>query len=152
MTSPWRIRGMVPEDTRDIIRLWLSSFWDSRYARRFHYPGGKRDYEAKHGARIRKLLERSDVRIACDPSDENIWYAFAVVEGASTVHYAFVKRSFHRNELSADLLRELLADRLDRACTYSHELCEFKKYEAYIQGLRIPDNWILDEYSWSEAA
>jgi hypothetical protein len=147
MTAPWRIRPMTAEDTRDIVKLWLESWWSSGYARReYRREDGKRAFLDEHGPRLRAILLRAETRILCSVDSPDVFYAFAVVEGPDVVHTAFAKRSFHREGLSVDCFRELLADRLEKPCTVTHELPELHRSEVIASGFRVPESWRFNPY------
>lgn len=146
MTAAWKIRPLAPEDTRDVVKLWLESWWHSAYARReYRREDGKRAFQEEHGPRLRAILHRAECRILCANENPDVYYAFAVVEGADIVHTVFAKRSFHREGLSADCIRDLLADRLDTACTVTHELVEWQRNELIAQ-LPYPKDWRYNPY------
>ncbi len=55
-------------------------------------------FQFEHKA-IEKLLQKSQVLIACDPADANQLYGyivFQIIDGVLVVHYAYIKHSFRK--------------------------------------------------------
>lgn len=152
MSAPlWQVRKAESADLGGVVFLWLESFWRSRHGGGFRFDGGKSVYWEAHEPRVHRLLARSEVTIACDPQAPAVIWAFSVCEG-DTVHYVLAKRRFHREEISADMFRDLLGERLARPCVYTHELVEFRREEVRKRGLEIPESWRLDPYLLMDAA
>lgn len=157
-----KLRAILPGESPHIIRLWLDSFWWSKYAHRWRGPNGKALYRAKHGARLERLIERATVRVLSD--DEGTIHGFAVVE-PGIVHYAMAKRTFHERGVAEEVFRMMLGDELRQTCVYTHELPEFRgilgahrtrdgriRPSGYATNLPIPANWQFDEYAILEAS
>lgn len=99
---PIRIRGPVPDDCDTIVDSWLRSQRDeTHYALMSHAVYS----ESRHHV-VTRLLQRSEVRIAC--SAESDWQVFgwACVE-PGTLHYAYVKAPFRRFGIFAQLIEGL---------------------------------------------
>lgn len=142
-----KLRGMLPGEDKYLVKLWLESFWTSEYARRYRRPGGKRIYLQAHGERLHRILERADVRVACDPDEPSLVEAFAVVEPPNVVHWIGAKRYMHRAGASRALFELLLRPELANDCVYTHELVELRDYAKYLDGFAVPSTWRLDEYA-----
>lgn len=142
----WSKRAYDPRtDENALVYLWLKSFAHSSYG---VAAGAHRDastaelaYWARHRLVVMPLLESCTVEILCDPEDPNVIWAFAATKG-NVVHYVCVKRTFHKEGVSADMVRDLLGDRLTRPCLCSHELPELRQ-----AGLDWPTAWTLDPYA-----
>ncbi len=149
--SDWLLRDATEDDAHGIVALWLESAWRSRYGKRWHFDGGRSEFNDRHKPRLERVLERATVRLACDPEAPGVFWAFAVTEPArDVVHYILAKRSFHRANVSAEMFRDLLGSMLIRPCTCTHELIEFQRAEVVAAGLTMPPSWRLDEYALNE--
>lgn len=152
-----KVRGPLPGEQEHLVRLWLDSFWWSKYALKWRRPGGKVEYRTAHGKRLNRLFERSTVRVLSD--DEGSILGFSVVE-PGIVHYAMAKHSFHSQGVAEEVLTMLLREELQRPCLYTHELCEFRGAAGFTKrkdgslsssgfktNLPIPTNWSYDPYA-----
>ena len=59
------------------------------------------------------------------------------------MHYVCVKRDIVRAGFGADIVRDLLGDRLERPCSFTHELVEMVDGKC---GVRVPRSW---RWEWS---
>lgn len=119
--TDWLKRPYDPETDHDaIVALWLRSYSLSPYGKR-----------VEHYDRLRYVVSWllnsgvAKTEVICDPEHPEIIWAFACTTGENIVHYTVVKNSAVRLGLSAEMLRELLGDRLDRRCHYTFDPAEF---------------------------
>ncbi len=84
------------------------------------------------------------VEVICDPERTHrtdagpaVVWAFAATSG-DVVHYVSVKRKVAL-VLGPELVRDLLGDRLERACTFTHELVEMRNSSC---GVKLPLTWV----------
>ena len=164
-TAEWIKRAFVPEDDEDaIVPLWCASYMRSveGIARGAHKPHGlaeeaKQDPEVRaatrkmwdeHAPLVEWLLRNADVEVICDPERPRasaagpavIW-GFACTSG-DVIHYISIKRKTAQVPgLAAELVRDLLGSRLERPCTFTHELVEMHSGR---WGLGIPRSWGWD--------
>lgn len=138
----WKIRPYDPTiDENGIVYLWLKSFAHSPFGRSqgAHIDGsdGERAYWAKHREIVNRLLVHADTQVLVDAEEPAVIWAFACTKG-DVVHYAVVKRKFR--EFTAEMVRDLLGDRLDRPCMYTHDLAG--------TGFQIPSTWHHNPYAF----
>lgn len=105
MTMPFRLRPMRPSDRALVAHSWRASYEGAPAVR-----GADRDhYRAEMIKTVDRLLDKAQVRVACDPEDEDTivgWVAFTGRE----FHWAYVKDAF-RNECKVpDLLEGVPID------------------------------------------
>jgi hypothetical protein len=161
--SEWVKRPYIAsEDLDALVYLWCTSYLRSRegIARGAYVPHGSAaetnrraevreavmDMWADQEPLVRALLDGSDVMVACDPARPRrteegpavIW-AFAATSG-DVVHYVCVKRKLAAL-IGADMVRDLLGSRLDRPCTFTHDLVEMRTGSC---GVRLPESWGWD--------
>lgn len=146
MTAPYLLRPYGRALDRDfVVSLWLMSYASSRHGRRWganipHAPERSAWWKA-HEPIVLACISRGETTLLCLGDEPDVILAFACTEGTDVVHYALVKRRFHREGFSADMLRALLGDRLERPQRLSHEMVEMGR-----AGMQVPANWRLDEY------
>lgn len=151
MTPPWVKRAAVPADEDALVYLWLKSWAHSAYgiARGAHKDAtqDERDYWADEAPLVEALLRNATVEVVCDPERADysdgqraVLWAFACTTG-DVVHWVGVKRSAVKAGIGADVVRDLLGDRLDKACGYTRELVELRTGAC---GVRLPRAWYLD--------
>lgn len=149
MSSEWTKRAYLPSDERGVLYLWLKSYAHSAYgvARGAHIDASPEElaYWNDQAPVVEALLQHADVEVACDPdrvydseAGPSVIWGFACTSG-DVVHMVVVKRSAHRAGIAADIVRDLLGNRLERACGMTHEQSEIRK----IFG-RIPRAWYMD--------
>ncbi len=152
VTAPeWVKRAYVPEEDLDaLVYLWCKSYAHSPYglargAHRTHTPEELAYWDAQEPI-VKQLLARTDVAVICDPdrvrrgdAGPSVIWAFAATSG-DTVHYVCVKRKI-APILGADIVRDLLGDRLERACGFTHDLVEMRSGAC---GVRLPRQWYSD--------
>ncbi len=164
--AEWVKRPFDPtEDQSVVVSQWCNSYLRSRegQARGAYFTHGRAD-EQKHDADIREsslamwadqeplvraLIVSPGVRfeVVCDPERATrteagppVVWAFAATSGDYVVHYVSVKRKI-APLLGADIVRDLLGDRLERPCHFTHELVEMRNGSC---GLRMPTSWTWD--------
>ena len=162
--SEWIKRAYLPEeDESALVYLWCASYMRSLegVARGAYLEHGsaeaqkqvpairaaRRELWAEQAPLVETLLARTDVEVVCDPerataSDAGpavIW-GFACTSG-DVVHYVSVKRDAVKAGIGADIARDLLGARLERACTFTHDLVEMRTGSC---GLRLPRSWGWD--------
>lgn len=127
MTEPertWRKRAPVPLDEDFIVSTWLMSYSRSREG---YHAGAMPKSQARtafwdaHRPVVELLARSADVEVICDDEDPNVVYAWACTSG-DVVHGCIVKREYERAdpEGAREMVRELLGERLDRACPYTY--------------------------------
>jgi hypothetical protein len=147
----WIVRPYdAATDEAFVLHSWVTSYMRGRAGRALRACGAKRSAEGErmfwrdHRAIVLGLLSRASTVVACDAerashtdSGEPVFFGFATCEG-DLVHYAFVKRSASAVGLGRDLARDLLGDRLDRACGYTFEQVDLRRL-----GM-LPSSWYFD--------
>jgi hypothetical protein len=139
-TEPmWTKRPMLPMDEDFIVYSWLTSYSRSREGQALganHEGDAKRRFWEEHRPIVEALIRTENVEVASDAADPTVIWGWACTSG-DTVHYALVKRSLMQadREKSIELVRDLLGDRLDRACPYTRE-----QRDLYLLGL-VPREW-----------
>lgn len=151
MSDEWTKRAYIPEQDLDaLVYLWCKSYAHSPYgiARGAHLTHTPQElaYWDEQEPVVKRLLATADVAVVCDPERVHrssagpavIW-AFAATSG-DVVHYVCVKRKI-APILGADIVRDLLGSRLERACGFTHDLVEMRNGAC---GVRLPRNWFSD--------
>lgn len=163
MTDDFVKREYIPSEDEDaLVYLWCASYLRSRegIARGAHLEHGRgaeerttpsvreaaRKMWAEQAPLVEILLRSTDVEVVCDPARPRatpegpavIW-GFAATTG-DVVHYVCVKRLIAK-ELGPDIVRALMGDRLERECTFTHELVEMVSGQC---GVRLPRLWGWD--------
>lgn len=144
-----RLRPYEPSSDEDgVVYLWLKSFAHSRYGRALgaHVPRSEAElrYWAEHRQVVMRLLTEAQTLVVCDPEAESVIWGFATTQ-PEVVHYVSCKRSFHREGLSVEMIRQLLGPLLGKPCVMTHELVELCREE--LRGkLSIPSTWRHDPY------
>lgn len=90
------------------------------------------------------LLENADVSIACDPENTSIIWAWLVTSSPNIVHAVGCKRSLIEAELSADVVRDMLGDRLKTHQVCSLELPQMRTRGGEAIGIDRPKEWSID--------
>lgn len=94
-----RIRAAKPEDTSFVLDAWRRSFEDAPAVR-----GADREhYRIELTRAIRRLLDKAECRVACDPEDEDTIVGFAAFTG-DELHYVYVKKDFRGMGVARQLL------------------------------------------------
>lgn len=164
--NEWLKRPYVREDDEDAcLYLWVSSYLRSEegIARGAFVPGGNREASAtREAARsmwaeqaplVEVLLASTDVEVVVDPLRPHasadgpavIW-GFAATTG-DVVHYVCVKRDVVKAGFGPDIVRDLLGSRLDRPCSFTHQLVEMLPTGRSTPppcGVRVPPGWGWD--------
>lgn len=101
--TPLRVRAAKAEDMAFIVNAWVWSFYEGspnlRAADRDHF-------RTEMTKTIRRVCDGSEVRVACDPSDENTLVGFAAFTHG-TLHYVYVKKDFRRMGVARALLHDV---------------------------------------------
>lgn len=160
--SDWVKRAAVPEDEGCLASMWLKAYAHCRDARRGH-PGAEKAgsteqlrYWRVYQPIVTALLRGADVTVLCDPERADydggnravIWAWSCTLD--DRVFWVGVKRGAH--EFAADMVRDLLGDALERACTV-----EFWQMDLHRLGLlpgrwRTGGAWLRSMLTLSEAA
>lgn len=153
---------VAAEDEDALVYLWCNSYLRSAegVARGAHLEHGRgaeersstsvreasRKMWAEQAPLVEVLLASTDVEVVCDPErpittaeGPAVIWGFAATTG-DVVHYVCVKRHIAK-ELGPDIVRDLLGSRLDRPCTFTHELVEMRTRAC---GVALPRNWGWD--------
>lgn len=165
MTPDWIKRPYLPAEDEDaLVFLWCTSYMRShegvaRGAYLERSGGGDEsrgsptvraavcELWAEQAPLVTMLLANSDVEVVCDPERSRtsaagpavIW-GFACTSG-DVVHYVLVKRNAVKAGLGPDIVRDLLGDRLERPCRFTHELVEMRSGAC---GVKLPRSWGWD--------
>ncbi len=165
-TPEWIKRAFIPDEDQDVVvSQWCNSYLRSREGidRGAFHPHGKaedaiRDDDVRESSLamwaeqeplVRALLVSPwvTVEVVCDPerprrSDAGpaVVWAFAATSGDYVVHYVSVKRKIAKI-LGGDIVRDLLGNRLEHPCSFTHELVEMRSGAC---GLRMPASWGWD--------
>jgi len=147
-------------DLRHVTRSWVLSYRDSEAARAVGIAQARASllaayatmlddrptkngpallYYGAHEILILKLLQRSDVTLACYPEDEDLILGWRCIEG-SRLHYVCVKPDYRRDGIG----RCLVSDLLGRSMTLTHwtDVCD---------RLPIPKTWKYHPTALKEA-
>jgi len=102
---PVRIREAIQPDIPFIYNSWLHQHSHSAYAAGVPKPV----FFSNHRRIIDKLIQSTDIYVACDASDLSIMYGFICGEDQewTLVHYAYVKKQFRGFGVGRMLLEEL---------------------------------------------
>lgn len=100
--APLKLRPAVPGDVAFLSSTWKQNFWrESPWANRIRWP----IFDAGHAPIVQRLLERSKVLVACDPTLEDEIAGYAIFSHEPNVlHWAYVKPAFRRAGVFAQLL------------------------------------------------
>ena len=99
-----RIRLAKPDDMAFVVDAWKRSYEGAPAVK-----GADREhYRIEMTRAIRRLCDRAEVRVACDPADEDTLVGFAAftrsASGAAELHYIYVKKDFRGHGIARDLL------------------------------------------------
>lgn len=155
---------IAAEDEGAIVPLWCKSYMRSCEGvdRGAHKPllrgdegaqspavrAAVRTMWAEQAPLVEALLAApwATTEVVCDPErpvttaeGPAVIWGFACTSG-DVVHYVCVKRNIAK-ELGADIVRDLLGDRLERPCSFTHELVEMRTGAC---GVRLPRSWGWD--------
>ncbi len=88
---PISIRPMVKGDEPFLYATWLNCYRESS-----PYTKGipKDIFYDNHKMIIAKILQNSEISIACDAEDACVIYGFLVASGVDTIHFIYVKAPF----------------------------------------------------------
>jgi GNAT superfamily N-acetyltransferase len=94
-----RVRLAKPDDMGFVLDAWRRSYEGSPAVR-----GCEREhYRIEMTRAIRRLCDRAEVRIACDPADEDTIVGFVAFTG-NELHYAYTKQDFRGMGVAKQLL------------------------------------------------
>lgn len=148
----WLKRPYEPEsDERLVVSQWLKSYAHSAYGK---HRGAFRaaspeelSYWDEQAPLVEMLLRSCDCEVIADPDRPRassdgpaVLWAFAVTSG-DVIHYVSVKHRVVKAGFGAEVVRDLLGDRLNRPCGYTHELVEMRTGRC---GVRLPLGWYSD--------
>lgn len=163
--SDWTRRAYDPRTDEDaIVYLWLKSF---AHARENVQRGAHRDasiaehtYWHEHVLVVERLLDVAETVVLCDPERCTVTAAGPAVLMAfacftdDVVHYVSVKRRYAREGFGPEMVADLLGERLERPCLYTHELTEMRpgvdlKGQMRAQcGVAVPPSWRAADPYW----
>lgn len=100
-----RFRTSTGLDVPFIFSSWLKS-----YAKARGLAGSEKAayFRAQHAV-IDRLLQRSQVLVACDPSDPGEVWGYCVND-TRAIHWVYVKQVFRRFGIATELLRQVVYD------------------------------------------
>lgn len=161
--SDWTKRAYNAATDEDaIVFLWLKSY---AHTRELVELGANRDgsdaerrYWREHAPIVETLLKGAETLVLCDPersvvtpAGPPVIWAYACCTG-DVVHYVGVKRMYAA-EFGAEMVADLLGERLERPCTYTHDLVEMRPVrdrrtgeERVPCGVRVPPLWRKDAW------
>ena len=154
--ADWTIRPSVPDDEGCLVSTWLKGYSRSDEVME-RFPGACQDGSQDHVRYwrvyqpiVEALVRQSDVRVVCDPeratyepdSPAVIW-AWACMS-PDAVHWVCVKRSAAKAGLAADIVKDLLGDRLEREQRTTFELVDLTRT------VKVPKIWKRDR-GWLNA-
>lgn len=154
--SDWIRRPYNREWDEDAIAyLWLKSYCHSRAGLRAgaHVDASPEElvFLDAHRPIVEWLLGNAKTEVLCDPDRSEpseagppIVWAFACTSGNDVIHYALAKRSAVKARLSGDMLRDLLGDKLDKACVYTFDQVEMSERKCQLHGIQRPTLWRPD--------
>lgn len=158
MSELWVKRRAEADDESALVYLWLKGY---AHARRNVARGANRDgsdaerlYWREHAPIVEFLLRKAEVTVLCDPARAEassagpaVIFAFACTSG-DVVHWIGVKRLYAREGYGPDMVRELLGERLQRPCTFTHELAEMRPNPTRPApcGVALPASWTEDPW------
>lgn len=94
-----RVRLAKPEDYGFVLDAWRRSYEGAPAVR-----GADREhYRIEMTRAIRRLCDRAEVRVACDPSDEDTIVGFVAFTD-NELHYAYTKQDFRHIGVAKQLL------------------------------------------------
>jgi hypothetical protein len=125
---PFAMRPASEGDAPFIVDSWMLSYRPSAVARD---AGGA--YIRGQKAKIRRLLSRANILVACLPEDPETILGWSATE-ATVVHFVYVKREFRRLGIASSLLSPFLGE----ATTYTHRTPCVSSF--------IPSHWNYDPY------
>ncbi len=163
-TGEWVKRKFIAaEDENALVALWCGSYMRSLegIARGAHLEHGRgaeerstpavreaaRKMWAEQAPLVEVLLASTDVEVICDPARSvttpegpAVIWGFAATTG-DVIHFVCVKRDAVKAGIGPDIVRDLLGTRLERPCTFTHELVEMRTGAC---GVRLPRSWGWD--------
>ena len=125
MESKIQIDYRAPDvsDKSFIFNSWLKSFRNSPFAK----PMPNEPYYKNHKQIIEKLLKKSKVLIAANPSDPLQIFGYIVYEELGDVkilHYVYVKYSFRKFGIAKNMVNSITED---KAFLYTHHVDLLRK-------------------------
>ena len=100
-TPPLKVRAARAEDMAFISNAWIWSYYEGTPA--FRGIADKDHFRLEMTKTIRRICDNAEVRVACDPSDEDTLVGFCAF-GLGTLHYVYVKRDFRGMGVARTLL------------------------------------------------
>lgn len=116
LKSQVHIRPATEADISFLFNSWLKSYKASPAVK--SVPGAVY-FDAQHKV-LEQIFKRSQVLVACAPTDHNQIFGYCcteIVDGVNILHYAYTKEAFRRMGLQALLLEEA---KLTDSYFYSH--------------------------------
>lgn len=157
VSAEWVIRPSLPDDESCLVSTWLKGYAHADEVRD-RFPGASQDGSQDHirfwrvyQPIVEALLRgAADVQVICDParatyepdSPAVIW-AWACTS-PDAVHWVCVKRSAAKAGLAADMVRDLLGDRVTRDQRTTFELVDMTRT------VKVPKIWKRDR-GWLNA-
>ena len=167
--SDWIKRVALPEDEDALVYLWTASYCrgregEERGAHVRQVPVREstssayvrertRELWAEQAPLVEKLLAApwTVTEVVCDPervyagaNGPAVVWGFACTSG-DVIHHVGVKRDVVKAGFGPDIVRDLLGSRLERPCTFTHELVEMRTGSC---GVRLPASWGWEWNLW----
>ena len=100
----YSLRPLVAGDRSYVFSTWIR--WCSRESRWLRGAPKPVLFDARDGyvRHIEAALDRCTVVVACDPSDHDVIYGYAVVDVPGVVQFAYVRAPFRRRGVARAML------------------------------------------------
>lgn len=154
--SDWVIRPYLPQDEACTVSMWLKAYAHAREVKETGLEKASEDghpdeirYWKIHQPIVMGILGESEIVVACDPErasydqGPSVIWAWACISG-ETVHWVGVKRNVTQAGLGADIVRDLLGDRMEREQRTTFEMVDMSRLRL------IPKQWRRDR-GWLSA-
>lgn len=96
----------IIRDFHEEDRDFIEASWISSYGSMFHGLMSHRQYTDKQRELIRRLMPRSQIKLAVTPHFEDAILGWACAE-LGTLHYVYVKAAFQRCGIARSLVKAL---------------------------------------------
>ena len=92
---------------------FIHSSWFNSYLRNSRWPGVVGPcFHAEHSEVIKRLMDRSEIRVAAwseDPETIIGWCAVEEAKGLRAIHYCFVRKEFRRQGIASRIVGEFVS-------------------------------------------
>lgn len=132
------LRPPQQSDRNFIFDSWLKSYKESYEGKRIP----SKIYFKIFQPELERIIEKSQVCVACDPEDHDQIYAYVVyeyIDDILCIHWAFTKHTFRRLGIMNDLIKQINVSNNPILCTYigiNYDALKNKYNLIYNPGLR----------------